>query len=452
MEKSFVKFAQKFAGLVCASMSIALSLMLSSCGEDSGLGATIDTEAPKVAISYPNPKASNVVRDTFVLAGTCSDDKSVSRVEVTVTNTDSQTSYGTFPATVDASSNTWSVSLNKNDASNSEYYNGYEFPDGTYKFTVTVYDGAGHSSNDSSSFDIDNTAPVVVLSSPGSTTTATEYGSSFYVEGTIAEEHTVSSLAVTIYDADSGDVLNQTDVTPYIENDISTAGGTNVSFMKFSTGSASMIARYKEIYGEDKNAGTKNYTCAIYVSDNAKEFKNPTESSSSGSGNETPVFYLYSDVYKTLMSANGYGLSAADLMKIINGSYTASDSSSRSASDSDTTLTSAQVAEVKAILTKKGQYGYDSEKSKATDTTENHLKFSLNPKVNPTYTISGMSIDSDSDTYPSGTKNQTVTFILSPGLDGTSIEAATVKAYLLKCGTTESGLSESDYSDFISER
>ena len=438
--------------------SAAISLIaFISCGEDTGLGSTIDTEAPKIAISYPNPKVSNVARDEFVLAGTCSDDKLISRVQVAVTNLDTQTSYGIFPATLDAKSNTWSVKLNTFDASNEDNCNGYPFPDGNYKFVATAYDNAGHSTQDTSSFEIDNTAPVVVLTSPGSTTTATEYGSSFYVEGTIAEEHTVSSLKVTIYD-DSGIALGETDVTPYIENDIATAGGTNVSFMKFSTGSASLRERYKEIYGSDEGAGTKNYTCAIYVSDNAKEFKNPSESTSSDSGNETSVFYLYSDVYKTLMSANGFGLTAADLMRIINGTYTASDDdSSRTATTSSDSglLTKAQLAEVKAILSKKGQYGYDSEKSKATDTSENHLKFSLNPKVNPTYTISGLSIEEGSKSYPSGTKNQTITFILSPGLDGTAIEAATVKAYLLKykpvAEVNENGLSEDDYSTFLGD-
>ena len=441
-----------------AVFSAAISLIaFISCGEDTGLGSTIDTEAPKIAISYPNPKVSNVARDEFVLAGTCSDDKLISRVQVAVTNLDTQTSYGTFPATLDAKSNTWSVKLNTFDASNEDNCNGYPFPDGNYKFVATAYDNAGHSTQDTSSFEIDNTAPVVVLTSPGSVTTATEYGSSFYVEGTIAEEHTVSSLKVTIYD-EAGNVLDQTDVTPYIESDIATSGGTNVSFMKFSTGSSTLRERYKNIYGDNENAGTKNYTCAIYVSDNAKEFKNPNESTSDDSGNETSVFYLYSDVYKTLMSANGYGLTAADLMRIINGSYTASDDdSSRNATASSDSglLTKAQLAEVKAILSKKGQYGYDSEKSKATDTSENHLKFSLNPKVNPTYTISGLSIEEGSKSYPSGTKNQTITFILSPGLDGTAIEAATVKAYLLKykpvAEVNENGLSEDDYSSFLGD-
>ncbi len=451
MKNKFWAIARTSFTLVTSAISV---IAFSSCGEDAGLGATIDTESPKIAISYPNPKVSNVVKDSFVLAGTCTDDKAIARVEVAVTNLDTQKNYGTFPATVNALSNTWSVDLNSFDASNEDYFNGYEFPDGNYKFVATAYDNAGHSTQDSSSLEIDNTAPLVVLTSPGSTTTATEYGSSFYVEGTIAEEHTVSSLKVTIYD-DSGNALGETDVTPYIENDIATAGGTNVSFMKFSTGSSALRERYKEIYGDNEDAGTKNYTCAIYVSDNAKEFKNPNESTSDDSGNETSVFYLYSDVYKTLMSANGYGLTAADLMRIINGSYTASDDdSSRNATASSDSglLTKAQLAEVKAILSKKGQYGYDSEKSKATDTSENHLKFSLNPKVNPTYTISGLSIEEGSKSYPSGTKNQTITFILSPGLDGTAIEAATVKAYLLKCKNIEDGeLSESDYSDFLGD-
>ena len=171
-----------------------------SCGEDSGLGATIDTEAPKMAISYPNPKANNVAMGEFVLAGTCSDDKIVSRVEVAVTNLDSQKSYGSFPATVNAQANTWSITFNTFDDSNGDNYNGYPFPDGSYQFVATAYDNVGHSTQDTSTLEIDNTAPVFVISKPGvvisdtkeESTRISKYGSVFSIEGTVAERHQVS--------------------------------------------------------------------------------------------------------------------------------------------------------------------------------------------------------------------------------------------------------------------
>lgn len=47
-----------------------------------GLGESVDTQAPKIAITYPEGKS--VVCDMFVLAGECSDDQNVASVSVTV--------------------------------------------------------------------------------------------------------------------------------------------------------------------------------------------------------------------------------------------------------------------------------------------------------------------------------------------------------------------------------
>ena len=59
---------------------------------DVGLGESVDTGAPSLSISYPPEGA--VVRDWFRLAGSCSDDKGVSRVAVTLTNTSTNQSFG----------------------------------------------------------------------------------------------------------------------------------------------------------------------------------------------------------------------------------------------------------------------------------------------------------------------------------------------------------------------
>ena len=160
------QFRKFVKGWIFAGAAIFSMFAVLSCGEDSGLGASVDTEAPVLAITYP--PASSAVKGDFVLAGSCTDDKAVARVEVSVRNIDNNTNYGTYSATVNQESNSWSVELNKFDEENPEYYNGWQFPDGNYKFDVTAYDDAGHSSGTSSqSFDIDNTAPVFVISKPG---------------------------------------------------------------------------------------------------------------------------------------------------------------------------------------------------------------------------------------------------------------------------------------------
>ena len=214
--------------------------------------------------------------------------------------------------------------------------------------------------------------------------------------------------------------------------------------MKFSANPVTAAQnRYKNIYGTDRNRGTVPYSCVIYVSDNAKEYINSSEDSNESEGNKTAVSYLYNDVYESLMSANsGYDLSAADLMTIINGTYVASDDS-RYDDNADVvkgSLSSDELAEVKSKLV--------GSSSVQTDSSINHLKFSLNPAVNPTYTVSGLSLEDS----PNGTKNQTVTFIVSPGLDAALIKPATVKIWLMNCGELgKSGFDESKYADFIAD-
>ncbi|MBR4322522.1 hypothetical protein, partial [Treponema sp.] len=60
----------KFAAI---TVSLAIATGFFSCGENAGLGSSIDTKAPTLAIEYPPSGAA--IRDSFILAGSCSDDK-----------------------------------------------------------------------------------------------------------------------------------------------------------------------------------------------------------------------------------------------------------------------------------------------------------------------------------------------------------------------------------------
>ena len=145
--KQVLKF-QKFI----VSVSLLFLLTFSAC--EVGLGEAVDTSSPNVSITYP--PASSTIRDSFIIAGICEDDKGVSSVKVSITNTDEGKSYGTYDASV--SGNTWQVQLNEK---GSGKYNGYLMPDGRYVAEVIATDGSGRQSGISSlSFDIDNTVPI----------------------------------------------------------------------------------------------------------------------------------------------------------------------------------------------------------------------------------------------------------------------------------------------------
>ena len=250
------------AGMVFGTLGMVLS-----CSDNVGLGESVDTQAPTIEISYP--PASAIIRGTFLFSGTWNDDKGVESVTASIMNTATKQTY---PANeVKLGLNSWSVEVNNYSTENSDYINGWQLPDGKYEVSVYAMDKSGHKSGTASrTFEIDNTAPVMVLESPGSTTTATKYGSSFSVSGTIADEHTVASLSVTLYDED-GNPLDETDIEPYTETSVPTAGGTSISLLSFSSDpKTTQQQRYQTIYGNDKDAGTKPYSCVVNVADNAK--------------------------------------------------------------------------------------------------------------------------------------------------------------------------------------
>lgn len=403
---------------------IIAAICLVSCNV--GLGESVDTETPSLEITYPSSTA--VIRDSFILYGTWKDDKGVTSVKVSVRNTGTnETVVEDALATINTD-NTWQIELNDYNADDSSYYNGWQFADGTYEISAIGYDDAGHSSGPSTrTYDIDNTPPVFIISNPGvvktSDSKASAYGTTFTIEGTISDDHTISSMDVIIYDASGNIVSSETydgeTINSFHEDDIATAGGTSVTIAQ------SGDTRYSQMYTLAE--GTEYYTASVKLADSAKVYKTPTDESSSArsaseikadaQGNSTYTLYLYDDVYTKLMSAKkGEGLSAADLKNILNGTYTAD---------------SAKKATALALL---------KEKAKNTEkqNDETNLYFSLNPEANPTYIINGFAWDFDSTgTAQTASNGNTLTVSVNAGLDNYAIDldgnddqSSTVKVWL----------------------
>ncbi len=381
-----------------------------------GLGESIDVDSPVLEIKYPPIAAT--IRDKFILYGTWGDDKGVTSVAVSLVNTDTKEKVGSFLATVN-SDKTWQLELNEFDSETRKF----KYIDGSYQVSAAAYDAAGHTSGESSrTFDIDNSAPVFVISNPGVVKSenldASAYGSVFTIDGTIADDHTISLMDVAIYDEDGNLLSHETydseQIDFFREEEIATAGGTSVTIAQFADNPTTTANnRYSNVYGTDSKAGTKKYYASVTVTDSAKVYQNPTEkersaieAKSDSFGNSTSNVYLYDDVYTTLMSAKkGLGLSAADLKNILNGTET-----------NEAAL---------AVL---------NEKVRATSESEdNRLYFSLNPEANPTYTISGYALDfSDESSIQQASNGNTVTVTVNAGLDGVNVNPATVKLWMLQ--------------------
>ena len=387
------------------SALFVFSWILFSC--DVGLGESVDVMAPTVSISYP--PASVVIRDGFLLSGSWMDDKGVFLVRVSVTNDDTGQSYGTYTASVGLFDLSWSVKLNGKKADGS-----YPFPDGKYTVDVVATDTSGRTSGTASrSFEIDNTAPVFVIKSPGtfSTTVPSKYGSIFKVNGSIAEAHTVKEMLLTIYDS------NGNELTHWTETNVNTAGGTSVTFASYGSSNSTLAENYEKIYDVTKG-GNQNFLCSIKLTDSAAVYDG---SSSERGGNSTTELWLNDSIYGSdaTVEIDGTKISAdllsknakpqyeiGDFLKIFNGTYTGKKEDAEKA--------------LKILNATKGN----------TSNTATRLSFTLNKDANPSFSFLGYSFDTSA--YKNkASKSGAITVKGEAGLNETNFKPRDIKVYLV---------------------
>ena len=301
--------------------SILMALFLASC--DVGLGSAVDTEPPVLTIDYP--QSGSIIRDSFILAGSCKDDVAVSKVEVVV-KTQGSTSkvVGIYEADVDNKDNFWQVELN-HFAESRESYNGWEYADGNYSIDVRAYDDASRVSGTSSiSVTIDNTAPLLILKTPGNANieAPTEYGTTVKIAGTIVDDNDVQHLTMSLVSKGKDIGNNPEYKSSWTLSNVSTAGGTEEIFAKLTDDEAEELTqRYNEVYVNTDSNGNVYYYTLFEVEDNAKEYKNPSESENTTSGNKTKDFFFSDDV-TSVWSSESKGTTFKTVQKVINGTNT----------------------------------------------------------------------------------------------------------------------------------
>ncbi len=434
---------------VFCTLAVIAGVMLTLTCNNVGLGESVDTQPPSLKLTYP--ESNVIIRDSFIIAGTCSDETSVASVTVTVKNTGTGTTFLTENAEISSDNKSWQITINNAEPADDEktdeqksktYYAGWELPDGKYTATIVATDRAGKKSDESSlSFTIDNTPPVFVISNPGvvkgssNSSKASAYGSIFTIEGSISEENSVTSMDVTIYDED-GNILSYEEydgeeLESFHETDVGTNGSTNITIAQSGSSNSELDNRYSALYGSD-TTGTVNYTCKIVLTDNAQVYKTPdtttdarsaVEQKSDSTGNQTAKLYLNDDIYSALLSQKletSAKLKVDDLKNILNGT---------------STLDSATIESALSILNSSVKNTGETDESGETSYTSK-LYFSLNPEANPTYNITGYTYDfTDSENLAKASSGQTVSVSVASGLDGTLIDL--------------DGTSDKDYTDTV---
>ncbi len=373
--------------VILTVFGLASIFLLSTC--QIGLGEAVDVQPPTVFLN--SPQADALVRDTFIMDGTYADDLSVGGISITLKEVSTNVEYKQINAVIkpnsDGTKGTWTCSINPKELG---------ILDGTYVATVSAMDTYLHTGTATQTFSIDNTAPLIVLTSPSSTTldNPTSYGQVFSVEGKAADDSDVDSIDAIIYDENGVEVARKTitNVSTQIQIDVATWGGVEDGF-------------YEKIYGNNQEAGTKNYKLGLIAYDGAR--KVPAEENDRG--NATSVFYMNND----FAEIDGFKTSIA--YNILNGT--------------------AKVASGNP---------YETWEKALEDKKIEQATFSLNPVNNPYFDIQNYeplgtqnpdgsnSVDLDVETYSFMNKNK-LTVNLYVGRDKKAIKTETIGIYLLPC-------------------
>ena len=369
-----------------------------------GLGSAVDTEPPSVAID--GPKVDAVIRDVFAITGRWSDDGSISEVKATLKRTNGNAKEVEIPGewNVDPQlkeTGTWKVLVD---------YEKENLVDGTYQATVSVKDNGKHVTTQSTTFTIDNTAPVLVLSRPSikeGQSGFDNYGRSFTLEGKAADDNEVSLIEVNVFEnADSTEPLKTVElrnVPLTIEQDVAVYNAAEAN-------DYAVIYGHTDVNGIIEEIGdTEQRYCTVRIYDAAERYPvdGSAQTEADKKGNSTDVYYMNSEITSLLQS----GLKITDLYHIMNGNYNSD--SSRSISSQDV------VSQLNSLKVTKG-------------------KFSINPANNPKYIVTSVTAKDKGKSlehvdYQLTAGNRYIEIEITPGLDGFPIEPDTVGLYLQEC-------------------
>lgn len=402
---------KKYGLFTAISFIVAVCLFpLLSCKV--GLGGSIDTKPPSNAITYPPKNA--VVRSAFVIAGTCSDDTQVKSVTVSITNTGTKRSYGPFEAELSDDKKSWSITLNKEKRNVPNHpYAGWDYPDGKYSVTAYATDAEDKRSDlTTNAFTIDNTPPVLILTSPSSSgeLEPDKFGRTISFTGTYAEDtdNKIAEMKVSFFKKTTTPADNGSKIGEITFNNIDHMAENNkyVIAQYFSKPEDDLTAEekrlfnnYKAIFGETEvNNYTTNGMAAdlpvymtLLLSDGARVYNDPSNPAGSGPGNQTTHYYRNTDGIIDNFTKEGaaYPMSIFEIKDFLNGTskkYT-----------EDTAVTNI----INALN------GAKSAEYNATETTlvvadqPNATTSSINPKANPTFIVSGYAKDTSGGTSSS---------------------------------------------------
>ena len=385
-----------------------------------GLGASVDTQPPELTLDYP---AGNnlAIMNSFTLSGKAKDETYVGSVEIKLTCNEGLrkgTIYGPFAAKLsenvgDGNPQSWSALINEpviaEDGTRT-----YPIPDGSYTASITAYDSVKRSTSLSRVYNIDNTAPIVVLKRP---INSDSFGQVVKVTGDISDANALKALYFTAYKKNSSGELEQVG-TRVKKLNISGVGLEQIIAKKIQNPSTPEETELNAVYDvlyDSHGDPIQDVYFKIEVSDAAEEYnpKTPVRNGADAAetGNISNGYYIYKDIYKDIYSEGGKKLTNSDLVNIFNGEY----------GDKE------RAGEITSYLAEKM-----IKTGTAVDETKTP-KFSLSPKNSPTFEVSGYKYDSVANSFTDISNGSKIAVTVSPGRDQFQLDSDSVRLVLDEC-------------------
>jgi len=426
MKKLFRNFAFCFVFFVVA-------IGVTTCKGPVALGDTIDINPPKNEITYPPKNA--VIRSTFVIAGKCDDDTAVSSVTVSITNTDTKLECGSFQAVLSEDKKSWSVKV-ENEQTNdpNRTYAGRPYQDGKYSVSAYATDNTGKRSDITSSpFIIDNTPPILLLtasSSYGNDLKPNKFGRTVSLTGTYAEDtdNKIAKMTIRFFKKADGSKIGDDIVFTNVDHMSENNKYVIAKYSKNPTTpeEVKLFENYKAIFGETEiNNYTANGTAqdlpvymTILLEDGARVYDDPSDLTGKEEGNQTTQYYINTDGFTDNFTKDGaqYKMSILEIKDFLNGKSNKHEG---------------QEAAIATALNAAKSTAYNAEVNSLTGTdTDKASTMLINPKANPTFTVSGYALDKgsvgttgfNSDGFPYCTEGAPLSITISSGPDNVPVK------------------------------
>ncbi|MBP5452486.1 MAG: hypothetical protein J6Y16_09655 [Treponema sp.] len=407
-----MKGTRNFAREILGGLFILLSFVFGLTACQVGLGAAVDTSDPRAAVTIPTVADPYVGGETIHIAGTCEDDSGIAEIKIVqLKNVETGKEYNDLgSASLSETAREWSFDIVQSESSKTTYVlNDRELTltDGKYLLTILPVDNGGRTPRYGveRTFEIDNTPPIFLISTPNSTNIndPASFGQTVKIKGDIYDDHDIKGIEVSVY-SDTGDPKNIV-ATADITNarDKTKSNFEVIVAKKDSSSDANEATNYTTLY--PSGVGDKKYYMDVVLEDTVNMGTDLP-------GNKTRFVYFKTPLLEKLRGAGVTkdNFTGNDLLRGYNGT--------------STVFTAEQCRIIQEVL----DGTFDEDTSYYAKVTDRRLAFSVNPNNNPKYSFGGMAFSSSNPVTWSGrgAAGGSVTLMVSAGSDDALVKPDTI--------------------------